>query len=132
MAAEVGPTPEGLRLRYPGACSGVSDERAAAALEDAAAYIDGEIARRGAKGPGERERASVAYACAARALQAGSAAAGGTAQLTQTAGPYSETVSYASPGNYLFLTKEERRRLGIAGSRAAFAMARTGLDDDLG
>lgn len=53
----------------------------------------------------------------------GSAEAGVT-QMSETAGPFSQSVSFSNPSGDLYLTKAEKRQL--SGSRRAFSIALAG------
>lgn len=46
-------------------------------------------------------------------------------QFSQTAGPYSESGTYANPNGDLYLTSDEKKRLGI-GRQRMFSIAPTG------
>ena len=48
-----------------------------------------------------------------RAMSAGESDAFGVSQTSMTAGPYSQSWSYANPGGDMYLTKLEKRMLGI-------------------
>ncbi|MFR2313489.1 MAG: Gp19/Gp15/Gp42 family protein [Bifidobacterium sp.] len=57
-----------------------------------------------------------------RAMQAGPDMSGVT-QSTQTAGSYSESLSYANPAGDLYLTTSEKEALGGDGETWAYDMA---------
>lgn len=59
----------------------------------------------------------VACAMVKRAMIAGADAEGVTAHQ-QTAGPFSQSLTYSNPMGNLYLTKAERRLLGCGGQRA--------------
>ena len=63
----------------------------------------------------------VACAMVKRAMIAGADAEGVTAQQ-QTAGPFSQSLTYSNPMGNLYLTKAEKRLLGC-GAQAAFTVA---------
>lgn len=48
----------------------------------------------------------------------------GVSQVSETVGPFSQSVSYQNPGGDLYLTKAERRQL--SGSRRAFSIGLVG------
>lgn len=52
-----------------------------------------------------------------RAMQSGADAAAVSA-LQQTAGPFSQSVTYSNPSGELYLTKSERKMLGVGTQRA--------------
>lgn len=43
--------------------------------------------------------------------------AGDITQMTESAGPYSQTYTYSQPGTSLYIAKKERKLLGIYGAR---------------
>ena len=45
----------------------------------------------------------------------------GASQASETAGAYSQSVTLANPYGDLFITKAERRRLGLGAARAGFS-----------
>lgn len=60
---------------------------------------------------------SVACAMVKRAMQ-GPVDLDGVTQTQQSAGPFSQNVSFANPSGDLYLTKSEKQRLGIGVQRA--------------
>ena len=60
---------------------------------------------------------AIVCAMVKRAMQ-GPAGYDGVTQAQQTAGPFQQGVTFANPSGDLYLTKLEKRRLGIGGQRA--------------
>lgn len=102
-------------------------EKAAALLDDAAALIVVELAdagipvRDGDAGQAAALR-SVSCSVVRRALSCGDGAA--VSQESVTTGPFSKQRTYANPTGDLYLTKQERRLLGIPQSGAGHAFIR--------
>ena len=97
--------------------------RVAALLEDATACLlaayaadAGEPWEVGASPLFDAGAKGVCCSMAARAL---SSPAGfeGASQYTQTAGPYTASVTYANPTADVYMTKSDLKRLGLAGGR---------------
>ena len=59
----------------------------------------------------------VTCAVVKRAMQA-PAGMEGVGQFQQSGGPFSQNLTFSNPGGDLYLTKAEKRRLGIGGQRA--------------
>ena len=99
----------------------VGDEnRLAAALSDASAYIAAEMRRSGvAIDPEDEEQAqALAYvACLLVNRVERSGAYAGLSSVSQGAGGYTASVSVYNPGGGFRLYAEERRMLGIGGAR---------------
>lgn len=53
----------------------------------------------------------------------------GATQYSQTTGPYSESVSIGNPYRDVYLTKTERRMLGIGRARIGFIAPKGATDD---
>lgn len=70
---------------------------------------------------------SVVCSMVKRAMQ-GPAALDGVVQSQQTAGPFQQGVTFANPSGDLYLTKLEKRRLGI-GVQRAFSVDLLAEDD---
>lgn len=91
--------------------------RASTLLADAAAIIEAEGVD--ASEPDEATAAllkMVSCEMVKRAMQASPAQPAAT-QGSVTVGPFSESFTYANPTGDLYLTKAEKRRLGIGGCR---------------
>ncbi len=97
-------------------------ERAEVLLMDATALISSMRGLGDADGEDELAQANLtAVTCAVvrRAMDAGGGAYG-VSQMSETVGPFSSSVSFANPAGDLYLTKVERRLLGIGGMRVGF------------
>lgn len=105
-----------LRERWPDMPE-ESDELAGALLEDASAMLDAMEPFGGEPedGWGESQLAGLrAVSCEmVRAAMAADGDACGGTQFTVTAGPYSQTTTYQGAAGSLFVTKAQKRRLGI-------------------
>lgn len=106
-----------------------SDERgrAAAWLDDAAVLLRSELARAGVSIESDDEiQAStlrvVSCSMVKRALV--SLSGESATQTSTTVGPFSRSISYANPTADLYLTKQERRILGIAGGSVGVVFGR--------
>lgn len=95
--------------------------RATVLLDDASAIIRAECAgidaRITAGTLGTDVAKLVACAIVKRAMLTGSVG-DGVASVQETAGPFSQGVTYANPTGNLYLTKQERRLLGYGGQGA--------------
>ena len=94
--------------------------RAEALLADASDLIRTTCPRWPAAKPATLKR--IACMAVKRAMQAGPDMSGVT-QSTQTAGSYSESLSYANPAGDLYLTTSEKEALGGDGEAWAYDMA---------
>lgn len=97
--------------------------RVAALLDDASACLlaayrrdTGEEWAEGASPTFDRAACGVCCSMAARALSTPTGFEGAS-QYTQTAGPYTASVTYANPTADLYMTKNDLRRLGLTGGR---------------
>lgn len=94
------------------------DERARASvlLDDASATLTQLVDVR----PEDSVQADLLRATCAnmviRAMSASGFDSFGASQMTVTAGPYSQTYNYANPSGDMYLTKFEKRQLGITTS----------------
>ena len=64
-----------------------------------------------------------------RAMSATAADTFGVSQTSMTAGPYSQSFSYSNPSGDMYLTKLEKRLLGIGGNTYRAIMPHTWADD---
>lgn len=102
-------------------------DRADALLADASARLRAEMARaRVAVDPGDAVQAdnlrAVCASMVARAMASSAVADGApVSQWTQTATPYSTSYIFPNPSGDLYLTRQERRSLGLTGGRAGCA-----------
>ena len=89
------------------------EARATALLDDASAMLSQLVDVR----EGDEEQAalllSTCCAMVIRAMSASEADTFGMTQSTMTAGPYTQSASYANPSGDMYLTKMEKRLLGI-------------------
>ena len=97
--------------------------RVAALLDDAAATLlaayqhnNGEPWQEGASALFDAAAPGVCCSMVARAL-ASPAGFEGASQYTQTAGPYTASVTYANPTADVYATKSDLKRLGLTGGR---------------
>ena len=99
------------------------ESRADVLLEDAAVVIDSYL-----RGKVASEDALRVVSCnmVKRAMDADMS---GVSQQTETAGPYSQTFTWANPNGDMYLTKRERDMLGPKG-RAGFFNPLLGGSDD--
>lgn len=102
------------------ALTGEEYKRAEALLADASDLIRTTCPRWPAAKPATLNR--IACMAVKRAMQAGPDMSGVT-QSTQTAGSYSESLSYANPAGDLYLTTSEKEALGGDGEAWAYDMA---------
>lgn len=93
----------------------LSDEekdRAKVLLDDAAVILDAELAARGLSSKGRTDKLRyVSYQMVRRAM--GSAMDGDYASISRTAGSFTEQVTPSNPSGDMYLTKNERRLLGV-------------------
>lgn len=99
-------------------------ERADALLSDAALIIEDECEAAGVniEYPDARTKEKLSViSCemVKRAMLAGTDAAPAT-QGSLTVGPFSQSVTYANPTGALYMTKAEKRRIGIGRQRMGF------------
>lgn len=102
------------------ALTGEEYKRVEALLADASDLIRTTCPRWPAAKPATLKR--IACMAVKRAMQAGPDMSGVT-QSTQTAGSYSESLSYANPAGDLYLTTSEKEALGGDGEAWAYDMA---------
>lgn len=89
-------------------------ERAAVLLDDASAFLDGLVEPdRRVCGEADGVLRMVVCNMVQRAMVATSADAFGVSQQSMTAGPYTQSWTYANPSGDFYLTKMERRLLGV-------------------
>ena len=65
-----------------------------------------------------------------RAMSATQADSFGASSMSMTAGPYSQSWSYSNPSGDLYLTKLEKRMLGITASYIGSISPKIGATDD--
>lgn len=103
----------------------VRDPAAAEKLLERASTLIDDVIGSGAK-PSEATLKGICCAMVERALAPLGTDMYGVTQYSQTAGPYSGSMTYSNPMGELYLTREERRRL-TRGTSAIF-----GIDPDWG
>jgi len=109
----------------------VNDQTAAAALIDRASRII-DVAC-GSKTPDANIAKDVCCAMVERVLAAYDADLIGIKQASETAGPYTWSGTYSNPGGDLYITKSEKRSLGIGLGSIGFARPSYGrLEDEDG
>lgn len=94
------------------------DTQAGVLLEDASAIVRAECPTAEAEVDPDVLKL-VVCAMVKRAMLAGTGS-DAVSQTAQTAGPFSQQVTYANPMGNLYLTKQERRLLGCGSGRAFF------------
>lgn len=94
--------------------SATEQTKAAALISDATAIIDSLAGPAFECSEDWDEKAKIVCCnMVIRAMSAGESDAFGVSQTSMTAGPYSQSWSYANPGGDMYLTKLEKRMLGI-------------------
>ena len=103
-------------------------EKAAALLDDAAVILDGLVTIDGSE---EQETLLMIVSCnmVSRALST-TPDAYGVSSLSTTAGVYSESLQYANPSGDMYLTKLEKRLLGVTTSYIGYIQPIIGVHDD--
>lgn len=103
-------------------------EKAAALLDDAAVILDGMVTIDGSE---EQETLLMIVSCnmVSRALST-TPDAYGVSSLSTTAGVYSESLQYSNPSGDMYLTKLEKRLLGITTSYIGYIRPIIGVHDD--
>ena len=105
-------------------------QRAGVLIEDASAMLDGLVKVDEDDEAQARQLKTVCCNMVIRAMTASMADMFGVSQQSVTAGPYSQSFSYSNPSGDMYLTKMERRLLGISGSGQYRSIdARTWEDD---
>ena len=96
--------------------SGEERQRASVLIEDASAMLDGLVK---VDEDDEAQACQLKTVCCnmvIRSMVASMSDMYGVSQQSVTAGPYSQSLSYSNPSGDMYLTKMERRLLGISGS----------------
>ena len=103
-------------------------EKAAALLDDAAVILDALVISNGSE---EQETLLNLVSCnmVIRALST-TPDAYGVSSLSTTAGVYSESLQYSNPSGDMYLTKLEKRLLGITTSYIGYIRPIIGVHDD--
>lgn len=110
----------------------LTDEEAARAnalLEDASNILSGLVK---VDASDQSQEAALRQVCANMVIRAMGSSSDmfGATSSTMTAGAYSQTVSYASPTGDLYLTKAEKRMLGVTAGYIGSIRAKTWCDYD--
>ncbi len=90
--------------------------RAAALLDDASVRLDALVV---VNPEDEKQQAALKTVCCSmviRAMAATQADSFGVSQTSITAGPYTRSFSYNNPSGDMYLTRDDRKMLGIIGS----------------
>lgn len=94
--------------------SATEQTKAAALISDATAIIDSLAGPAFECSEDWDEKAKIVCCnMVIRAMSAGESDAFGLSQTSMTAGPYSQSWSYANPSGDMYLTKLEKRMLGV-------------------
>lgn len=111
-----------------GALDPDDEEKATALLEDAAVILDALVVIDGTE---EQETLLNLVSCnmVIRALST-TPDAYGVSSLSTTAGVYSESLQYSNPSGDMYLTKLEKRLLGITTSYIGYIRPIIGVHDD--
>lgn len=92
------------------------------------------LRRRVAVDPSDAEQADalklVSCNMVIRAMLAGASDALGVDQMSATMGPFAQTAHFANPNGDLYITKNERKLLGIGGGRGRILRPACGEDAD--
>lgn len=91
--------------------------RATALLDDAAVILRGRVCVDVEDADQADALKLVSCNMVIRAMVAATSDAFGVGELTATMGPFSQTARYENPNGSLYLTKDERRMLGITGGK---------------
>ena len=104
--------------------------RATVLLDDAAVILRSRVAV--VDGDEDQAAALKTVSCnmVIRAMVAASSAAFGVSELNATMGPFAQTARFANPNGDLYLTKQDRRIIGITGGRGRILHPSYGVDDD--
>lgn len=108
-----------------------ADEQARAdtLIVDASAMLDALV---DVREDDEAQAALLKTVCCSMVIRAMSATADafGVSNATVTAGPYSQTMTYANPSGDMYLTKMERRLLSVSTGYIGSISPRIGAPDD--
>lgn len=108
-----------------------SDEQAKATklLEDAAIILKGRVAVDAQDADQAAALNLVSCNMVIRALRVRASDAFGVDKLSSTMGPFAQTEQYANPNGDLYITKGERRLLGINGGKGRVLVPSYGMGD---
>lgn len=105
-------------------------ERALALLEDAATILSGMVIVD--EGDARQEAALRLVSCnmVIRSMVASASSAFGVDELSATMGPFGQTAHFANPSGDMYLTKLDKRLLGIGGGKGRILYPSVGDADD--
>lgn len=89
--------------------------RAHALLEDASAMLSARVNMANVDGDRVQLLKSVCCQMVIRAMTSGAADAFGIEEMSSTVGPFGQTAKFSNPSGELYITKSERKALGIGG-----------------
>lgn len=92
-------------------------ERVKFLINDAKTIIDAEFEAAKAKPKSQELIDTVIFSMVKRAFSCADFDGMAVSQYSQSASPYSESFTFANPAGDLYLTKAEKKRLGIIGAR---------------
>ena len=104
--------------------------KADALLDDAATILTGMVAVDVEDQQQAAKLRLVSCSMVIRAMVAGASSAFGVEQLDATMGPMSQTAHFANPNGDLYLTKQEKRMLGVRGGKGRILHPAYGVRDD--
>jgi hypothetical protein len=104
--------------------------KADALLDDAATILTGMVAVDVEDQQQAAKLKLVSCSMVIRAMVAGASSAFGVEQLDATMGPMSQTAHFANPNGDLYLTKQEKRILGVRGGKGRILHPAYGVSDD--
>ena len=104
--------------------------RATTLLDDATAMLSALVEVRGGDHEQEALLKSVCCSMVIRAMSATESDSFGASSMSMTAGSYSQSWSYANPSGDMYLTKFEKRLLGIATGYIGSIEPKIGGGDD--
>lgn len=91
-------------------------ERASTLVDDASAMLSAQVDIDAANAEQMRLLKTVCCSMVIRAMSATEADSFGANSMTMTAGPYTQSWSYSNPTGDMYITKSEKRLLGITSS----------------
>ena len=105
-------------------------ERALALLEDAATILSGMVTVDESDARQEAALKLVSCNMVIRSMVASASSAFGVDELTATMGPFGQTAHFANPSGDMYLTKLDKRLLGIGGGKGRILYPSVGGADD--
>lgn len=122
---------EDFTSRYPD--EGLDEERLKLLLEDATAYIAGNLVKAGIdySAPDEIFKRNLATVCCRVVKRSIDTESDGPyTQLTETAGPYTQSRSLANPHGDFYLTSGEKQLLNLTRGSVSYVRPTIGVADD--